>query len=117
MSVLEKEIEQKLRKMIERHGGLCLKWVCPGWLGVPDRICLLPGARVVFVETKRPTGGSRSSMQKWWARKLQALGFLHLWVHTEADIKALEASIPMLGVLESCLPKLRVQEEEGRNEG
>lgn len=90
MPVLEKEIESKLKAMIERHGGLCLKWTCPGWLGVPDRLCLLPGARVVFVETKRPTGSKRSAMQKWWARKLSALGFLHLWVKCEEDIRALE---------------------------
>ena len=91
MAVLEKEIEAKLKAMIERHGGLCLKWVCPGWLGVPDRICLIPGGTVVFVELKRPDGKGRlGAMQKWWARKLSTLGFLHLWVQCEADIRALE---------------------------
>ena len=54
MTKLEKEIEKKLIAMVKRHGGLCLKWVCPGWSGVPDRIILLPGARVYFIETKRP---------------------------------------------------------------
>ncbi len=90
MEILEKEIEQKLKKMVERYGGFCLKWVCPGWLGVPDRICLLPGGTVVFVELKRPTGGKRGAMQKWWARKLNELGFLHLFIKDEADIRALE---------------------------
>lgn len=90
MAVTEKDIEQKLKRMIERHGGLCLKWVCPGWLGVPDRICLLPGGTVIFVELKRPKGGERSAMQKWWARKLSDLGFLHLWVKCEEDIRAVE---------------------------
>lgn len=91
MEKLEKEIEQKLRKMIEHHGGLCLKWVCPGWLGVPDRICLLPGGRVVFVELKRPDGkGKVGAMQKWWARRLNSLGFLHLFICCEEDIRALE---------------------------
>lgn len=93
MPVLEKEVEQKLKRMIERHGGLCLKWVCPGWLGVPDRICLLPGGLVVFVETKRPVGGKRGEMQKWWARKLSELGFLHLWVKCPEDITAIELFI------------------------
>lgn len=90
MAVLEKEIESKLKTMIEDHGGLCLKWVCPGWLGVPDRLCLLPGGVVIFVETKRPSGGKRSAMQKWWARTLSRLGFLHLWVKCPEDIRALE---------------------------
>lgn len=90
MEVLEKEIEQKLKKMVERQGGLCLKWVCPGWLGVPDRICLLPGGTVIFVETKKPKGGKRGEMQKWWARKLSDLGFLHLFISNEEDIRAME---------------------------
>ena len=91
MTPLEKEIEQKLKKMVERHGGLCLKWVCPGWLGVPDRICLLPGGIVIFVELKRPDGKGRlGAMQKWWAKKLGELGFLHLWISDAADITAME---------------------------
>ncbi len=90
MAILEKEIERKLKDMIERHGGLCLKWTCPGWLGVPDRICLLPGGTVIFVELKRPEGGKRSAMQKWWARTLSKLGFLHLWVKDPEDIRAME---------------------------
>lgn len=91
MAVLEKEIEQKLKKMVERRGGLCLKWVCPGWLGVPDRICLFPGGTVIFVELKRPDGtGKLGAMQKWWARKLCGLGFLHLFISHEEDILAME---------------------------
>ena len=97
MEVLEKEIEQKLKKMIERHGGLCLKWVCPGWTGVPDRICILPGGRVIFVELKRPKGGVRSKMQIWWAKKLSALGFLHLWVKEPGDVAAMELIVRDLG--------------------
>lgn len=93
MTPLEKEIEQKLRDMILRHKGLCLKWVCPGWLGVPDRICLLPNGIIFFVELKRPKGGKRSEMQKWWAKKLTDLGFLYIWVKCEEDIRAVELFI------------------------
>lgn len=84
MTPLEKEIERKLRQKIEKHGGLCLKFVCPGWAGVPDRIILLPGGRVIFAELKRPKGGKLSSLQKWWAKKLIDLGFTH-WVIWDAD--------------------------------
>jgi hypothetical protein len=75
MTQLEKEIEKKLRQTVEKHGGRCLKWVCPGWAGVPDRIVLLPGGRIHFVETKRPKGGRYSAMQDKWRDWLQALGF------------------------------------------
>jgi hypothetical protein len=84
MPVLEKEIERKLRVLVEAHGGRCLKWVCPGWAGVPDRICLLPGARVVFVETKRPQGGRLSALQRKWAHWLAGLGF-ECWAIWNAD--------------------------------
>lgn len=87
---LEKDIEKALGRLVGKYGGLCLKWVCPGWIGVPDRIVLLPGGRVAFVELKRPKGGKRSAMQIWWSKKLQELGFLHFWVTSHEDVKALE---------------------------
>ena len=93
MTPLEKEIEEKLRKMVERHGGRCLKWTCPGWAGVPDRICLLPGGRIYFVETKRPRGGVLSARQKWWRRELQRLGFWYAVAWTVENIETLETII------------------------
>lgn len=93
MTKLEKDIEQKLRKMVEAHKGLCLKWVCPGWSGVPDRIILLPGGRVIFVETKRPKGGKISVLQSWWRKKLQVLGFTHYFVFNQDDIDLVSREI------------------------
>lgn len=90
MTPLEKDIEAKLRKLVTAYDGLCLKWVCPGWSGVPDRIVLLPGGRVIFVETKRPKGGRLSPMQVWWQKKLTRLGFVCRVVWDEADIALLE---------------------------
>ena len=90
---LEKEIEQKLVSMVKRHGGLCLKWVCPGWSGVPDRIILLPRGRIMFAETKRPKGGVVSDLQKWWRRKLHSLGFDCWLVFNLDDIVALDLVI------------------------
>ena len=54
--ILEKEIEAKLNALVAKHGGHCLKWVCPGWTGVPDRIILLPGGRIRFAELKQDFG-------------------------------------------------------------
>jgi hypothetical protein len=90
VTTLEKEIENKLRLLVARHKGLCLKWVCPGWSGVPDRIVLLPGGRLVFVETKRPKGGKISPRQRWWADKLRGMGFLALFIHDEDGLAAFE---------------------------
>lgn len=86
MTQLEKDIERKLRNAVTKLGGQCLKWVCPGWSGVPDRIILLPGGRVIFAELKRPKGGVVSDMQTFWRRKLQGLGF-HVWhIYNEKDV-------------------------------
>lgn len=93
MTPLEKDIEKALGRMVGRHGGHCLKWTCPGWAGVPDRIILLPGGLVMFVELKRPKGGEIGRLQKWWGERLRALGFIHLFLNTHEDVKALERSI------------------------
>ena len=91
--ILEKNIEHKLVSIVKRKGGLCLKWVCPGWAGVPDRIVLLPGGRVVFVELKRPEGGRLSKMQVWWMNKLQALGFVHCVIWNDEELKLFKETI------------------------
>lgn len=95
MIQLEKDIEKKLVDIVRGHGGLCLKWVCPGWAGVPDRIILLPGGKIVFVELKRPRGGVLSSRQIWWAKKLVDLGFHH-WVIWDFD------ELDLFNVMELC---------------
>ena len=89
MTILEKELERKLIRTVEAHGGKCLKWVSPGTTGLPDRIVLLPGGRLAFVELKRPKGSRVGTLQPYWRRVLRGLGFLHWWVYTEADIEAL----------------------------
>lgn len=81
----EKYIERRLREEIQKEGGLCLKWVCPGWAGVPDRICLIPEGRIAFVELKT-VNGTVSDRQKWWRKKLTSLGFSHFIVKSTAEI-------------------------------
>lgn len=93
MTPLEKDIERKLVAMVERHGGRCLKWSCPGWSGVPDRILLLPGGRIYFVETKRPKGGKLSALQLKWRDWITALGFFCSVVWTVTDVEMLDLVI------------------------
>jgi hypothetical protein len=90
---LEKDIERSLGRMVGRHGGMCRKWVCPGWAGAPDRIILLPGERIIFAETKRPKGSEVAALQKKWREWLLALGFQHRFVFTHEDVKAVETFI------------------------
>ncbi len=48
----EKDIEQKLVKAVKAADGLALKFISPGYDGVPDRLLLLPGGRIAFAEVK-----------------------------------------------------------------
>ena len=48
----EKQTEQKLVSSVKRLGGIALKFVSPGFDGMPDRIVLLPGGHMAFVEVK-----------------------------------------------------------------
>lgn len=70
----EKAIEQKLVRMVKKRGGICPKWVSPGFDGVPDRIVLLPARRLGFVEVKAP-GEKPRPLQISRHKLLQKLGF------------------------------------------
>ncbi|MGE7839590.1 VRR-NUC domain-containing protein [Lysinibacillus sp. NPDC093712] len=52
----ESQIENYLKREIEKLGGLCYKFVSPGNRGVPDRLIILPNGQVIFVELKNETG-------------------------------------------------------------
>lgn len=70
----EKEIEQKFTLMVKQAGGLALKFVSPGISGMPDRIVLLPGGHLAFVEVKAP-GKVPRPLQEARHRMLRKLGF------------------------------------------
>ena len=72
--MLEKSVEQALRKAVRERGGLAPKFVSPGLSGVPDRIVLMPGGRCAFVELKAP-GKHMRPLQGKQKRQLEALGF------------------------------------------
>lgn len=70
----EKAIEQKLIRMVIHRGGICPKFVSPGYDGMPDRIVLFPGGRIAFVEVKAP-GEKPRPLQLSRHRLLRRLGF------------------------------------------
>lgn len=69
----ERDIEKRLVCKIREMGGEVYKWVSPGNSGVPDRIVMLPGGRVIFVELKTD-GGSPSPIQREQMRKIRRTG-------------------------------------------
>ena len=70
----EKAIEQKLTLMVKKRGGICPKFVSPGFDGMPDRIVLMPDGRMAFVEVKAP-GQTPRRLQKARHKLLRGLGF------------------------------------------
>lgn len=82
----EKFIERKLKNAVKQKGGLCLKFVSPSFNGVPDRIVLLSGGKIAFVETKA-TGETLRKLQERRKRQLEKLGFLVFCVNDERAIE------------------------------
>ena len=70
----EKTIEQKFKAAVKNAGGLALKFTSPGFDGVPDRLALLPGGRMAFVEVKAP-GKKPRPLQLARHRLIRQLGF------------------------------------------
>ena len=70
----EKTIEKKLVQAVKSEGGICPKLVSPGTDGMPDRMVLLPEARIGFVEVKVP-GAKPRPLQERRHAQLRELGF------------------------------------------
>ena len=70
----ENEIERRLSVSVKEMGGMAVKFVSPGLDGVPDRIVLLPGRKIGFVELKAP-GKKPRPLQEKRKRQLEGLGF------------------------------------------
>ena len=70
----EKIIERKLAAAVKKTGGMALKFVSPGFDGMPDRIVLLPDEHIAFVEVKA-SGKKPRPLQLARHRLLRKLGF------------------------------------------
>ena len=71
----EKIIEKKLVKAIKEAGGIAPKLICLGFDGMPDRIVLLPGGCMGYIEVKVP-GKVPRPLQEARHQVLRHLGFL-----------------------------------------
>lgn len=88
--MLEKTIESKFKKAVEATGARCLKFVSPGFVGVPDRIILLPGGTVFFAELKASKKTERKR-QEYVQGILRNMGFT-VFSSVNTDEKILEVT-------------------------
>ena len=88
----EKAIELQLARAVKNIGGMCPKLVSPGTDGMPDRLVLLPGCRIGFVEVKAP-GKQPRPLQVMRHRQLRELGFLVFVLDDPKQIPGIIAAI------------------------
>lgn len=82
----ETHVEKRLRIRVKEMGGLALKFVSPGFNGVPDRLVFLPGGRLILVELKAP-GKKPSKLQVWVKAKLERLGFRYFVIDNYESVE------------------------------
>lgn len=92
--MLEKEIEKYLVKKIKEYGGLAIKLNSTSMAGLPDRLLLLPNARIKFVELKQKNKKPRT-IQKVVMGKLHKLGFDVLLID---DVQEVDKMLARLAV-------------------
>lgn len=88
----ESQIERRLVEGVKRLGGMCLKFVSPGTLGVPDRIIITAKGRVIFVELKAETG-RLTKIQRYVIGEMQKRGANARVVKGIDEVKELLAEI------------------------
>lgn len=88
----EKTIEQKLVRTVKSMGGIAPKFVSPGFTGMPDRIVLLPGGHMAFVEVKAP-GEKPRPLQRARHEMLRRLGFRVYVLDDEQQIQQIIKNI------------------------
>ena len=82
----ERDIEALLRDGVKQLGGKAYKWVSPGNAGVPDRIVILPGGKVIFVELKQENG-RLTRLQKVQQETLRGMGAAAVTLRGAEDVK------------------------------
>lgn len=85
-NVLEKEIEAYLRDQVKKLGGLCLKFVSPGFTGVPDRLIMIKPKIFFYVELKKKNK-QLSPRQLFVKKQFKKLGFEVYRVDSKKEVK------------------------------
>lgn len=82
----EKTVEEYFNAQVAKclHGK-AMKWVSPGNNGVPDRLVIVPGGRVYFVELKAP-GKPPRKLQKYMHEQIREMGCVVLTIDTKEKV-------------------------------
>ena len=82
----EDRVEEYLNTRVKFWRGVTVKLPAMFYPGIPDRMVLLPGGRVIFIELKRPVGGKFEPFQPLWIRRLKRLGFAVYVCNTKESV-------------------------------
>lgn len=82
----EAAIERYFVAQVKALGGVAYKFTSPAHRGVADRVVVLPGGVVWFVEIKAPSG-RLSELQKVFAQDMARMGqnYACLWNKEQVD--------------------------------
>lgn len=82
----EKLLERKLRQKVDQLGGWSIKLLATHTIGLPDRLCLFPGGKLVFVELKT-TGKRTRKIQQKVHERIRSMGFRVEVIDTSEQIE------------------------------
>lgn len=83
--VSEKEIEKYLVQQAKKLGLLCLKYSNPNMAGYPDRLLVLPGGCVAWIELKS-RGRKPTKLQEIRIAELEAMGHTVAVIDNKAGV-------------------------------
>lgn len=87
-----KIVREFLVECVKKLGGMCLKFVSPGTLGVPDRIIITKSGRIIFAELKSEVG-RLSKLQQYIIGEIRKRNADVRVVRGISDVKTLPAEI------------------------
>ena len=80
-------IEMELKKEVESKGGLCFKLPAGLYSGIPDRLIILPGPDIYFVELKRDEKKKLSPRQEYFRNILFTLRARIIIIKGRSDLE------------------------------
>ena len=83
----ECRVESYLVSGVKNLGGVAYKFVSPNNSGVPDRIIIMPGGKVSFVELKREDG-QLTTLQRRQITRIRNLGCRAEVLHGMAEVSS-----------------------------